>query len=199
MLHYTNIQRIDNMPFEDYLNLPGYSHSFLKRERNGVAESLTMTDNIMIGSLVDAILTDPAKADMSHVLYGIARQISAEIKLKFGHIIKHFKKQVSYTGNICFGDFVMPVKGRLDFLLEGIAVVDLKITKSKDIDGLIEFMGYKNQMWHYCRFPGITKSYLIIYSIPLKQTFIKYIDCSNPFNQFWADKVVMFGKAKVTA
>lgn len=195
MIHYKNVIRFDNLSFEDYLNIPAHSHSFLKREKTGVAESLFRSEAIRMGSLVDAILTDPAKADINDPLYSTAKNIAAEIKLKFGAFIKHFKRQVSYTADICLGNFVMPTKGRLDFLLENIAVIDLKITKSKDIDGLISFMGYENQLWHYSKLAGVSKAYLLIYSIPHRKTFIKHINC-NCSNSFWEEKIIIFGRVQ---
>lgn len=199
MITFTNIQRHDNLPFGDYLKLSGFSHSFLKRERMGITEELTITDNIRTGSLVDAILTEPAKANMSDPLYPAARDIAAKIKSNFGSFISFFQKQVSYTAEAEFQDFVMPVKGRLDFLLPGVAVIDLKVTKSKDLKPLIDFMGYSNQMWNYCKFPGLKTAYLMIYSIPLKKTEIVKIDCSSATNPFWEEKIIKFGKVKQAA
>lgn len=199
MITYSNIQRIDNLPFEEYLQLPGYSHSFLKREINGITEELRITDNIIIGKLVDNILTEPAKADMSSSLYPVAKLIAAEVTKHFGTMINSFQKQISYTAEVEFKGFTMPTTGRLDFLLPGHAVIDLKITKMKDINALIDFMGYKNQLWHYCKMAGVSKGYLMFYSIPLKQTFVRYVDCSFGTNEFWAEKIIKFGKVQEQA
>jgi hypothetical protein len=92
MITYSNISRYDNMPFNEYLKLGGYSHSFLKREKNGICEDLTITDNIRTGSLVDAILTEPEKVDMTSALYPYARDIAAKIRASFGPSIQSFKK-----------------------------------------------------------------------------------------------------------
>lgn len=196
MISYSNIHRFDNMPFNEYLKLNGYSHSFLKRERNGIAEDLAITDNIRVGSLVDAIITDPAKADMSSPLYPVARNISAAIKGKFGSIIAKFQKQVSYTANVSYMDFIMPTTGRLDFLLPGFAVVDLKVTKAKCLRTLIEFMGYKNQMFNYCKMAKVDTAYLMMYSIPLRKTEIIRIDCISDNNIFWQEKILKYGTVK---
>jgi hypothetical protein len=196
MIIYSNIQRYDNLPFEDYLKLPGFSHSFLKRERSGVAEDLKMTDNIRVGSLVDSILTEPRKADMYSPLYPYAREIAAVIKNRFGSFIDKFQKQVSFTTDVSFGDFTMPVKGRLDFLVAAMAVVDLKVTMSRDLRSLIEFMGYKNQMFNYCKMPKVDTAYLMIYSVPLKKTEIIKVDCQGNRNAFWEEKIIKFGKVK---
>ena len=196
MITYTNIQRHDNIPFEDYLKLEGFSHSFLKRERDGIVEPLTITENIRIGKLVDAILTDPAAADMFDSLYPLAKSIAFEIRKTFGTLIEAFQKQISYTAQVSYGDFTMQTTGRLDFLLPKHAVLDLKVTKSKiaQIPALIEFMGYENQVWHYCKMAGVNSAYLLFYSIPEKKTVVRFIDCSSDTNEFWANKTMMHGK-----
>lgn len=193
MIVYKDIVRYDNQGFDDYLKLEGYSHSFLKRNINGVQEAITITENIRIGSLVDKILTEPESADMTDELYPYCKIIAFELKKFFGRSLTVLQSQVSYTATCEYGGFELRVKGRLDFLLEAIAVIDIKVTKSKQIDQLIEFMGYKNQLWHYCKMANVTKAYLVIYSIPLKQVIIKSVDVSESVNNFWANKIIDFG------
>ncbi len=196
MITYSNIQRHDNLPFEEYLKLGGYSHSFLKRERMGMVEDLKMTDNIMIGKLVDAILTEPKNAEMSNELYPVAKLIAYEIQKTFGGLIVRFQKQVSFTADVTYRAFTMPTTGRLDYLLPGHAVIDLKVTKSKHaaVPGLVDYMGYKNQLWHYAKMAKVNKSYLMIHSIPSKSTILYAYDCSLDMNDFWAEKIITFGK-----
>lgn len=193
---HTNIQRFDNIPFEDYLKFGGFSHSFLKRERGGITEEFVMTDKVMIGKLVDGIITEPGEVDMSHKLYPIAKRIAFDINNTFGDLISSFVSQVSYKAEVNFNGFVMPTTGRLDFLLPGHAVIDLKVTFEKvgSLEGLIEFMGYKNQLWNYCKMAQVDKAYLMFHSVKSKKTIIKFIDCSNGYNDFWADKTMLFGK-----
>lgn len=194
MIIYSDIKRYEDVPFGEYLNLPGYSHSFLKREVNGVSEHIETTENMRLGSMVDAILTEPSKVNMTSDMYRAGRDIAARIKAEFGRLIARFKKQVSYAGVLEYESFEMPVKGRLDFLLPGHAVIDLKVTKSKDINSLIKIFGYENQIWNYAKLAGVDKAYLMIYSLPLKQTQVHYFDCSQNINEFWANKILKFGK-----
>ncbi len=189
----TSVQQYNNLPAKDYFKLEGYSTSFLKKEQFGVAEDFVMTDKIRIGSLVDSILTDPAKADMGSSLYPIAKNIAHNIKEKFGELFKMMLPQVSFTGTMEHGDFKMPTKGRLDFLLPGHAVIDLKVTDSKNIAALIDFMKYKEQMFLYCKFAGVTKAYLFFYCVPLKKCSVHYIDCSGR-SAWWEEKTLKFGK-----
>lgn len=194
MINYKNIVRLNGMSFSEYLSIDRYSQSSLKNNRNGVSEAITITDNIRIGSLVDGILTDPKTVNMSSQLYPYCKEISFKIKEFLGSEISSLKSQVSYTADVEMDNFSLPVKGRLDFLLENIATVDIKITKSKNIDDLIKFMGYENQLWHYSKMANTPKAYLIIYCIPLKRVIVKSVDVGSDTNEFWAEKIIDFGK-----
>lgn len=196
MIKYSNISITDNIEFDKYLKFEGYSHSFLKGERFGIAKEVPLTEKIRLGKIVDGILTDPASIDMLDTLYPIAKDVAHTIKQAFGDLIKNFKPQISFTAEIEYEGFVMPTKGRLDYYLPNIAVIDLKVTYAKDVKALIEFMRYDNQLWHYCKAMGVDKGYLMIYSVPLKKTQLIKIDVSNSYNEFWAEKTLMFGNVK---
>jgi len=180
----------------EYLRLTGFSHSFLKSERSGVAADILLTENIRIGKLVDGILTDPASVDMGDPLYSIAREIVYFIEKQFGKLIKHFEPQVSYTAEMSYNGFTMFTKGRLDWLLKEQAVIDLKITRSKNVRSVIDFMGYRNQLYHYVKLAQVEKAYLMVHSIPLRKTELLKVDCSGNENQFWQEKIIHFGAVK---
>lgn len=198
MLNYKDIIRYDNIPFEDYLKLPGFSHSFIRYQKNGIKVPVTVTENMRIGSIVDNILTEPKKANMADSLYPYCKKIAFSIKERFGSLIDVFEKQVSFTAEIKYGNFYMPTTGRLDFGLPMQAVIDLKVTKSriKAVPALIDFMGYKNQGWHYCKMYGVDPFYLMVHSIPDDKTELYYYDMSG-HNEFWANGVMQFGRVKV--
>jgi len=181
------------MDFAEYLKLPGMSHSFLKGERYGNAREIVISDKIIIGKIVDAILSDPQGIDMSSIYYKAAKTIAYKIKEKFGKIISNLKTQVSFTTQLFYMDFMLESKARLDFLLEGYAVIDLKVTFSKDLKTLIQYMGYQNQVWHYAKCAGVKKAYIMIYSVPLDKTVLYEIKVDDPHNHFWETKIVKFG------
>jgi hypothetical protein len=200
MIEYSNITQYNNIDFADYLKLDGFSHSFLKHAKNGIASDIEVTEKMRIGSMVDAILTEPLKANMADPIYPYCKDIAFNIKEKFGSLITHFQKQISYTCTVSYdagtAKFFIYSKGRLDFLLPGHAVIDLKITDSKDVPALIEFMGYINQGWHYCKMAGVKKFYLMVYCIPKKKTFLYEYDCSSDENTFWGNKVLEYGSVE---
>lgn len=195
MIKYKNVKIYENIDFSDYLEHTGLSNSYLKREINGINPYLEITDNIRLGSLVDAILTDNGKVNMKDPLFDSAIKICKKIKNTFfGSLIEHLEKQISFTCDIEYNGFEIPSKGRLDYLLKNHAVIDLKVTKSKDLKGLINFMGYENQVWHYSKALNVPSSYLIIHSVPLDKTELIEIDVKSDYNDFYAEKIVKFGK-----
>jgi hypothetical protein len=198
MISYTNIKSYEGISFEDYLKLKGYSHSFLKSNLNGVKQYFNTTDKVRLGSLVDNILTEPSKADMTSSLYPAAKAIAFQIKQLFGDLILSAQKQMSYTATMHMAGFNMDVTGRLDFLLPNFAVVDLKITNEKNVDGIIEYMGYNNQLWHYSKMARVTKAFLLFYVVPLKQVVVRSVDVTSDENGFWANKIIDFGSTSQT-
>lgn len=192
MIIYSNKKSYENVEFGQYLSSPGYSHSFLKGERNGMAREINITDKITTGKIVDAIITEPQKVNMLDPLYGIAKNIAYLLKDKFP-FIEHFKKQVSYSAIAEYKGFKLPVRGRLDFIMDNVAQIEMKITAEKNVKALIAHMGYKNQVWNNSKMSNAKNNFILIHSTSLKQSFLEPIDCSMDYNEFWAEKILKFG------
>jgi hypothetical protein len=196
MITYSNIKALPNVPFESYLKLEGFSHSFLKREVNGVAPYMEISDKMKLGSLIDGLLMQPDQVDIRDAQYQIAVKMAIEIKNTFGGLIKDFVSQMSYTGIAEHQGFKMPVCGRLDWLLPNHAVIDLKCTGAKsdnEFTAFITHMGYNNQMFNYCGLSQTQTAYIIPYSTTSKKclSVVKIpIDTSN---NFWAEKILKYG------
>jgi len=196
MIQYHNIKRYDSMDFDFYRSLPGFSNSFLKAERNGIAPKFKVTEMVTLGKLVDTILTDPAEVNMLDPLYATAKSIAFKIRDVFGSYIDKFEKQVSYTATLEHMEHFLDTVGRLDYLLANEAVLDLKVTKSKDVDALIKFMNYDNQVWNYANLAGVKRKYIMIHSVPLGKTFMKDLGVVTPHNDFWENKILKFGQTQ---
>lgn len=194
MITISQVVQYNSVPFQKYQELPGYSTSFLKQQKGGIKPDFVMTDKVRVGSIVDAILTEPGKVDMCSPLYPAAREIAFKLKEAFGDIFKQMVPQVSYTGVVEYAGMKMRVRGRLDFLLPKLAVIDLKVTDATDLDALITFMKYREQMFLYCKFAGVDKAYLIFYVKKTKKCIVKYIDCSG-CSEWWQAKIMEFGVA----
>lgn len=199
MISTTNIQRHDDVPFTEYLRMPGNSHSFLRYEKNGEKAEIIATEKMKRGSMVDSILTDkPQDVDMSSPLYEQAKQIAYSIRKNFGGMIDSMEKQVSFTAEMEHLDHKMIGKFRLDFLLPGYIVLDLKVTdaKPKQIPGLITHMGYDNQLWGYSKVAQVDRAFILAYSVPAKNVFLFNVPVSSPTNEFWEGKILKFGTIK---
>lgn len=198
----SQIQQHLSVPFEIYQKLPGLSTSFLKQEINGVKPDFVMTDKVRVGSLVDAILTEPAKADMSSELYPYAKEIAFKLKQKYSDMMSSFVSQVSYTAIAEHQGFKMRVRGRLDYLLPNHAVLDLKVTYAdvtnpKVMKNLIEQMKYDEQMFLYCKFAGVTKAYLLFYCVPKKKVMDPIVfDFTSKSSTWWEEKIINHGKVE---
>jgi len=172
MINITDIQQHE-VTFAEYLQLPGYSHSFLKRNAGGIAYNIDVTPMMELGSMVDAIITHSVGSkpiDMMHPLFRHAKFIATTIMMKYPHL-KAFRGQVAYTG-VMTDDVTglsMPVKVLPDLVADGISV-ELKITSTKlsQIETLINHMGYDNQVWLQRMMVGggkLAKGYLMPYSV----------------------------------
>lgn len=191
MIKFSNIKRFDNIPFEDYLKTPGYSYSFLKREINGSSPEFKMSDKVELGSLVDAILTQPDKVDIYSPQLKRAEKIADCLMVNFGSYIQHFESQVSMSCDMEFSGLKMPFRGRLDWGLRNIAVIDLKVTSATNFRAVIDHMGYDNQLFGYCGAYGVKLGYILIYSSKSD----KYDLIQMPLNgeEFWKEKIMKFG------
>lgn len=196
MISYNNTQRLENIPFEQYLKLGGYSHSFLKSQKNGISEYFNVTDKVRLGSLVDALLTQDDRFDFSDPLAQQAIKIARSIKDQFGGMISLFKTQISYTSQLSLGAFSLNVTGRLDWELPKQAVIDLKVTgakSDKEFKAYIDHMGYKNQLWNYAKMANVQRAYILAFSVPANKC-LSIVSCPvGDRNEFWESKIMEFG------
>lgn len=192
MITVSDIQRFDGLDFANYQALPHYNFSFLKREKFGIAQSVQVTDKMILGTLVDAIRTG-GKVDMSHKLYPHAKKIAAFLYAKFPAILDALVPQVSFTGNMLYSGFRLPVKGRPDYLLPKKLIIDLKIMHGRDIPSTISYMRYEDQQFGYAKLAQVSQAYILAYSVPLQDAkfYPLQINDSNPF---WIEKIIKFGK-----
>lgn len=206
MISYDNIQRYNNMPFEEYLNLKGMSFSHLKSLKDGVKREIKITNKILVGKAVDAILTNDTlgELELSQDILIPAINIADKIKSEWGEVIKSLTPQVSYHAKMYDDEKVMSIvtTGRLDWLLGKAAVVDLKITNDAknafDCEKLVEWMGYDNQIFNYGGLAGVKHHFLLMYSTRVNKTFllkrlVKEEDRMKA-NKWWNDKISEYGE-----
>jgi len=189
MIQFTNKKRYDNLPFDEYLKVGGYSYSFLKREYAGSVPAFNSTSKVELGKLVDAILTQPDDIDIYSPQLKTAEKIATVLTDNFP--VNQFEAQVSMTCDMEYIGLKMPFRGRLDWGLKDIAVIDLKVTAEKNLRQVINHMGYDNQLFGYCGAYGVKLGYILIYS----STSSQYDLIQMPLNgeQFWKEKILKFG------
>jgi hypothetical protein len=191
MITCTDQQRFTSLDFNEYRSFSQYSFSFLKSEAFGLSKNVEVTDKIILGSLVDGIISNE-RVDMTHRLYPAAKAIAAYLRANFSGILPYMHSQISYSGIFHYHGFCLPAKGRLDMEIPKRIVVDLKITDSKNIPELIKFMKYDDQLFGYAKLGQHTEAYILAYSKPLKKAHIYSIPVSD-HNEFWAEKILKFG------
>lgn len=202
MIIYTNIQRFDNLPNDQYRSMADgldvRSFSNLKNERHGQVEKIDVTDKMKIGMLVDSIITSPLDVDINDPLYDIAKTIAYDLKKQFGDLFNVFEKQVSFFADIEYMGHRLKTSGRLDFLLPKLFVIDLKICSAKYVRNYadavkhIENMGYNNQIWHYCKLACVSKGYIMMYMRSVKQTLIIHVPMPDR-NEWIEQKILKLG------
>ena len=158
-----------------------------------MTELVTVTEAMRVGSMVDAIMTEPSTVDMESELYDYCKLIAYNIKKQLPlNAIKMLQKQISYTAEFHYGGFVLPVKGRLDFEIQNVLTIDLKVSGVKSLDAIINYMGYENQVIGYSLMADNPNAMIIGYLKPLKVVQLRSVEVSN-INEFWKDKIMKFG------
>lgn len=201
---YQDVKRHLSTSFEDYLSIEGYSHSSLKQIKDGIKQEFIPSDKVKIGKIVDSIRMGE-KANLSDPLYPMAKDIAERIRVELGDsTIKMLSSQISYIGNMIDAEtgLSMIIKGRPDWELGKLAVIDLKVTfhpgkKKEDFIPLINYMGYDNQLWNYGKLGNKKSHYLVMYSVKARQTFffkrleddISRLGAEN----WWTDKILEYG------
>lgn len=197
MIEYTNIKQFTTENAADYFASPELSHSYLKRQKNGILPEMSPSDKMKMGSLVDAILTEhPSKVDYNSPFYPAAVKIANKINEKFGPILTIFKKQICYTADVSYTlngtKWTINTKARLDYVIPKKIVLDLKFTTVKNVRAVIEHFGYLNQLWHYARCAEAKDAYILAYIQPLDQCQLIKIPLETE-NIFWMNMCVDFG------
>lgn len=190
MITFTDCKSHECSAFQAYLAMPGYSHSFLKYNVNGVMPHIEATDKMRFGSLVDAIMTKQ-RADIAHPAYGSAKIVAAYLLDKFPYLL-HCKKQVPCTGIAHYGVLQMPMRTLIDFVLPNVATIELKMTDAKNVEALVDHMQYDNQVFIERSLAQVPKGYLLVYSTTTKKVWFRERSCDN--SPMWlADKIMTFG------
>lgn len=177
------------MPFEDYLNLPGYSHSDIRNKGNKVFP----TPKMKLGTLVHNYLLTPGQysGEQSELVIPLARKLKQEIEPLLGFL----RPEISGTANFVLQGWSMPARGRADLGIIGRFGVDIKVSEMplfiKGGKGSVEYFGYNNQQNGYAAIFGFKA--VVIISISPKTKAISWYNV--PINtEWWEQQIPIYGR-----
>lgn len=159
MIAVSNLQFHNDIPFEDYLALPGYSFSGLKSKMSG--EVIKPSTGMMLGTRVHNYLLEPEKYD--GVDYAMVTKIAAVLRGYLGAATQFLIKEQAFTATFTYDGYEMQYKGRTDLLFPNKLVIDLKIL-SGDLQSAIDRFNYGSQLTGYAIATGCMTSIIISFN-----------------------------------
>lgn len=142
MIEVRNLIVFENLPFEEYLTMPGHSFSHIKT--NG--QYFPTTPKMQLGKDVDAYMNEPEYCCQNDL--SIVRPLAIALKERVGDLYFKFRKQVSVFADFVHQGMCMRYKGRMDWALQKIIVIDTKV--AENIKKTIFYFDYPNQISGYC-------------------------------------------------
>lgn len=177
-----NIKYYRDLPFEDYLKMPGTSYSAIK------GFSGPPTAGMQLGTRVHAYLNEPETYDWQQV--EIVKPIAKAIRQYLGDSYHAMEKEVAFTCDMVHNGMRLPYRGRADMLKIGRLVVDLKVLAGS-LASAMERFGYANQMAGYCMGTGSPMAIILAYNKYSKKVEVKTI---KPEESFWNYQIVRLGE-----
>lgn len=132
-------------PFEEYLLLPGWSHSKIKNDGKPFTSP---SKKMQIGTKVHQYLLEPHL--YMHDDEEIVKPIAQKIRSFIGPLWKHLEPELAVQAEFEHDGFILPYHGRGDLVIPGRLVIDIKVTEQPISKG-IEYFGYDNAISGYCR------------------------------------------------
>jgi hypothetical protein len=179
-----DIRIIEDIPFEDYLKLPGLSYSSVK---NG-GSRIDPTDKMRFGSLVDAYLFEPHTYNGEQ--YNLVRPIAEAAIGKLGALIRHGRRQLAVLCTMVYNGLYIYYKGRVDLEACGL-IIDFKVSEMNVIQAINHF-GYNHQLNGYA-IPLGSKGGLI-FSIHPKSPHPIQLQAIQNSVIWWQQQVLKYGK-----
>jgi hypothetical protein len=194
MITVHNLQIIEDLPFDEYLEIKRKSHSIIKDDGKPFKE----TPKIRLGSQVDNYLNEVKRFDGDLTLVKpLATTLVEEVSLE---VYNKLFKQTSVFADFEYKGLVMEYKGRTDWFYPNSVVIDIKV--SQNIIGSMDYFGYPDAMNGYCIALGIPR-WIIMAVNPKridKKTKMHEVKKLNDqayggiSHYFWERQVMRFGK-----
>ena len=175
-----------NLTFDEYEKLHGLSYSKLKSYDRPVLNTPAM----QFGTKVHQYLLEPHLFEHDGQLT-LIKFCAKKVREVLGDLWQHLSTEVSVQSDFVNDGFFLPYKGRIDMLVKGRIIVDLKVSRHQ-LSKTITHFGYDNQLNGYMLATGIRRAVIIRVCPDSYVTEMKVI----PFNNdFWQTAVLKFGKA----
>lgn len=137
-------RKILTCPFDEYLELPGWSHSKI---RNDGKPFKPPTRKMEIGTKVHNYLLEPHL--YNHDDEEIVKPIAAKIRQTIGALWKYLQPELAVCAEFVYNGFILQYHGRGDLVIPKRLVIDIKITEQPISKGIQHF-GYDNAISGYC-------------------------------------------------
>lgn len=174
MLQVTNRQK-RTCPFDEYLQLPGWSYSKIKNDGNEFAPTAKMR----LGTRVHNYLFDPGAYDWEE--FNLVRPLAVEVAKTIGKpLLQKAFCEVAWTADFNCEGFTMPWKGRTDICIPGVLVLDLKVSEL-NLDAAVKHFGYDYQLTGYALGAGCPVAMIIQVNPRTKKTNVKTISLAQGF------------------
>jgi hypothetical protein len=177
-----NIKYYRDLPFEDYLKMPGTSFSGIKGFEGAP------TPGMQLGTRVHNYLNEPETYDWQQP--DMVLPIAKALRAYLGDAFTALEKEVAFTCDFLHNGLSMGYKGRADMLKVGRLVVDIKVLAGP-LESAIERFGYANQVSGYCFGTSSPMGLIIAYNKLKKKVEVKAI---KPDVSFWEYQVVRLGE-----
>lgn len=179
-----NTKFYNDLPFEDYLKMPGISYSFIKND----GKPLPVSDGMRLGTRVHNYLLEPDKYDWQQV--DIVKTIAAAIRTYVGQsALSAMACEVAFTADFIHNGMRLPYKGRVDLIKIGKLIIDLKVLAGS-LATSIKMFGYDRQVSGYCIGTGCEIGLIISYN---KKSKIVETSIIKPNADFWEYQCVYRG------
>ena len=167
-------------PFDEYLQLPGWSYSGIRN-----AESVIVaTEKMRLGTQVHDYLLTPG--NISAEQHPLIRPLAKALAYKLGPLLRYLRPECAVTANFIHAGFNMQYKGRIDLCIPKRIVVDIKISELKDIFSGMSFFGYDRQLNGYAA--AIEAKTILLLSINPKTFTTQLINI--PINHNWWEQEI---------
>ncbi|SEA18369.1 hypothetical protein SAMN05192529_1102 [Arachidicoccus rhizosphaerae] len=177
----SDVKYYRNVPFEDYLKIPGVSFSSIKGFEG------EKTEGMKLGERVHQYLNEPHLYDWQQS--EIVRPIAGVIRSKIGTAFKFMEKELAFTCWFHYMGMKLLYKGRSDLIKTGQVLVDYKVMAG-GLDNAINHFGYDRQISGYCLPTGCRMGIIISWNKNQKKPEQRTI---IPDSTFWATQVVRLG------